>query len=96
MHSAKTYSENLSIDLHFPGIVCYLSECFSCTPAHKPAHLRRWTFGADRVQLNAELKILSEFLSHLQVDVVRGLPSISSLAPQQCVTRKSCKLCGRT
>ncbi|KAF5358382.1 hypothetical protein D9756_001382 [Leucocoprinus leucothites] len=49
----------------------------------------QWTYGADRVQLNAELKVLSEFLSYLQADSFRGLPSISSLSPLQYVSRNS-------
>ncbi|KAF9446332.1 hypothetical protein P691DRAFT_708828 [Macrolepiota fuliginosa MF-IS2] len=49
----------------------------------------QWTFGADRVQLNADIKVLSEFLAYLQTDVVRGLPSISSLSPLQYVSRTS-------
>ncbi|KXN92250.1 Phosphatidylinositol 4-kinase stt4 [Leucoagaricus sp. SymC.cos] len=51
----------------------------------------QWTYGADRAQLHADLKALSEFLSYLQTDTVRGLPSISSLSPLQSVSRTSCK-----
>ncbi len=55
----------------------------------------RWTFGADRVQLNADIKVVSEFLSFLQTDGVRGLPTISSLSPLQFVSRISCKCSAR-
>lgn len=53
--------------------------------------LTRWTYGADRVQLNADIKVVSEFSSFLQTDAVRGLPTISSLSPLQTVSRISCK-----
>jgi hypothetical protein len=46
-------------------------------------HLNRWTFGANRVQVDADVKVLSEFLSYLQTDSVRGTTSISSLSPSQ-------------
>lgn len=41
----------------------------------------RWSYGANRVQVEADVKVLSEFLTYLQTDSVRGPPSISSLAP---------------
>ncbi|KAF8163506.1 hypothetical protein B0H34DRAFT_795214 [Crassisporium funariophilum] len=39
----------------------------------------QWSYGANRVQVDADIKVLSEFLSYLQSDSVRGPPSISSL-----------------
>jgi hypothetical protein len=56
--------------------------------------LNRWTFGANRVQVDADVKVLSEFLSYLQTDSVRGTLSISSLFPSQSsppTRRKSSK-----
>ena len=43
----------------------------------------RWSYGANRVQVDADIKVLSEFLEYLQSDSVRGLPSISSLSPNR-------------
>ncbi|TFK42384.1 hypothetical protein BDQ12DRAFT_676115 [Crucibulum laeve] len=40
----------------------------------------QWSHGANRVQMDADIKVLSEFLSYLQTDVVRGSPAISSLS----------------
>ncbi|XP_006457944.1 hypothetical protein AGABI2DRAFT_64231 [Agaricus bisporus var. bisporus H97] len=47
----------------------------------------QWTYGADRVQLEADIKVLSEFLSHLQSDAIRGLQPISSLSLLQSASR---------
>ncbi|KAF8798204.1 hypothetical protein BYT27DRAFT_7178838 [Phlegmacium glaucopus] len=41
----------------------------------------QWSYGANRVQVDADIKVLSEFLAYLQSDSVRALPSISSLSP---------------
>ncbi|KAF9526949.1 hypothetical protein CPB83DRAFT_856867 [Crepidotus variabilis] len=41
----------------------------------------QWSYGANAVQVDLDIKILSEFLSVLQSDSVRGPPSISSLSP---------------
>ncbi|TFK76247.1 atypical/PIKK/PI4K protein kinase [Pluteus cervinus] len=49
----------------------------------------QWSFGANRVQLDADIKVVSEFLSYLQNDAIRTLPSISSLAPSQFANRQS-------
>ncbi|KAH8099528.1 atypical/PIKK/PI4K protein kinase [Cristinia sonorae] len=43
----------------------------------------QWSYGANRVQIDADVKLLSEFLSYLQADTVRGYPTISSLAAGQ-------------
>ncbi|CAL1705565.1 unnamed protein product [Somion occarium] len=43
----------------------------------------QWTYGANRVQLDVDIKLLSEVLSYLQADVVRGYPVISSLHTAQ-------------
>ncbi|KAI0647399.1 atypical/PIKK/PI4K protein kinase [Trametes meyenii] len=40
----------------------------------------QWSFGSNRMQIDADIKLLSEFLSYLQADVIRGTPAISSLA----------------
>ncbi|KAL1947994.1 hypothetical protein VTO73DRAFT_13718 [Trametes versicolor] len=41
----------------------------------------QWSYGSNRVQVDADIKLLSEFLSYLQADSIRGFPAISSLAP---------------
>ncbi len=43
--------------------------------------MARWSYGANIVQVDADIKILSEFLSVLQSDSVRGPSPISSLSP---------------
>ncbi|THH29581.1 hypothetical protein EUX98_g4604 [Antrodiella citrinella] len=43
----------------------------------------QWSYGANRVQIDADIKLLSEFLSYLQADAVRGFPAISSIASGQ-------------
>lgn len=50
----------------------------------------RWTYGANRVQVDADVRVLSEFLSYLQTDSVRGGASISSLSPVQSNARVAC------
>ncbi|TFK30200.1 atypical/PIKK/PI4K protein kinase [Coprinopsis marcescibilis] len=49
----------------------------------------QFSFGANRVQVDADIKVCSEFLSALNSDSVRGLPSISSLSPVQLVSRSA-------
>jgi phosphatidylinositol 4-kinase A len=53
-------------------------------------HPNRWTFGANRIQVDADIKVLSEFLSYLQTDSVRGSISISSLSLSQLPSHTSC------
>ncbi|GBE82149.1 Phosphatidylinositol 4-kinase stt4 [Sparassis crispa] len=43
----------------------------------------QWSYGANRVQIDADIKLLSEFLSYLQADSIRGYQTISSLSPAQ-------------
>lgn len=50
----------------------------------------RWTYGANRVQIDADVKVLSEFLSYLQTDSVRASAVISSLSPAQTPSRSTC------
>lgn len=40
--------------------------------------------------MDSDVKILSEFLSYLQTDTVRGSPAISSLLPAQLPSRAPC------
>lgn len=49
----------------------------------------RWSFGANRVQVDADIKILMEFFGHLQTDSTRAILSLSSLPPAQSVTKRS-------
>ncbi|KAG8834446.1 phosphatidylinositol-4- kinase [Serendipita sp. 399] len=39
----------------------------------------QWTYGASRVQVDADIKLLNEFLEALQSDVVRGSTGVTSL-----------------
>ncbi|KAJ6618823.1 hypothetical protein B0H10DRAFT_2217316 [Mycena sp. CBHHK59/15] len=49
----------------------------------------QWSYGANRVQVDADIKVVSEFLSYLQTDTVRGSLAISSLSPAQSASRSS-------
>ncbi|KAK0463795.1 uncharacterized protein EV420DRAFT_1520089 [Desarmillaria tabescens] len=49
----------------------------------------QWTYGANRVQIDADVKVLSEFLSYLQTDSVRASAVISSLSPAQTPSRST-------
>jgi hypothetical protein len=65
-----------------------VSKLFLVHPLQSLSHLR-WTYGANRVQVDADMKILSEFLSYLQTDSVRELQAISSLSPVQVSSRNT-------
>ncbi|KAF9265698.1 hypothetical protein L218DRAFT_986377 [Marasmius fiardii PR-910] len=47
----------------------------------------QWSYGANRIQLDADVRVLSEFLSYLQTDVIRSTLAITSLAPVQLASR---------
>ncbi|KAF8891248.1 hypothetical protein BD779DRAFT_1514119 [Infundibulicybe gibba] len=47
----------------------------------------QWTYGANRIQVEADVKVLSEFLSYLGNDSIRSSLVISSLSPTQSITR---------
>ncbi|CAK5277296.1 unnamed protein product [Mycena citricolor] len=49
----------------------------------------QWSYGANRVQVDADIKVVSEFLSCLQTDAVKGTAVISSLSPTQASSRSS-------
>ncbi|KAG0701518.1 hypothetical protein DFH29DRAFT_926376 [Suillus ampliporus] len=68
---------------------CMLRESLYCTAYSWFAVRPQWSFGANRVQVDADIKVLSEFLVHLQADSVRSLSSLSSLAPHQSASKTS-------
>ncbi|TFK94778.1 atypical/PIKK/PI4K protein kinase [Polyporus arcularius HHB13444] len=49
----------------------------------------QWSYGSNRVQIDADIKLLSEFLSYLQADSVRGYAIVSSLAPAYAPSQPS-------
>lgn len=49
----------------------------------------QWSYGANRVQVTADIKILQEFLTHLQTDCVKGVSCLSSLSPGQSPSQSS-------
>lgn len=55
--------------------------------------LSRWSFGANRVQVDADIKVMSEFLVHLQGDSIRNMSSLSSLPPHQSASKTSREHC---
>lgn len=75
-----------------PGFLCAHSKVsISSSHISLTACLRRWTYGANRAQIDADVKVLAEFLSYLQNDIIRGSPEISSLSPAQLPSRSSCE-----
>ncbi|KAH7879656.1 uncharacterized protein C8R40DRAFT_1158339 [Lentinula edodes] len=52
----------------------------------------QWSYGANRVQIDADVKVLSEFLSYLQADSIRDTLTVSSLAPSQFAPRASLRI----
>ena len=72
---------------HIRGLLLALSEFTEyCRKCNVLTGLR-WSYGANRVQIEADVKVLSEFLSYLQTDSVRASLSISSLSPVQLTSR---------
>ncbi|KAG7092795.1 hypothetical protein E1B28_009114 [Marasmius oreades] len=47
----------------------------------------QWSYGSNRVQLDADVRVLSEFLSYLQTDSIRSTLAITSLAPVLLTSR---------
>ena len=72
---------NVSIQLLSLGLLCALSMFdFFFYMIVQLFTILWWSYGDNRVQVDADIKVLSEFLEYLQSDSVRGLPSISSLS----------------
>lgn len=57
------------------------SVCRRASSVHQANEALRWSYGANRVQLDADLKILSEFLTLLQSDQFKGSGLITSMSP---------------
>ncbi|EGO21128.1 hypothetical protein SERLADRAFT_452259 [Serpula lacrymans var. lacrymans S7.9] len=68
---------------------CLLRESLYQTAYSWFAVRPQWSYGANRVQIDADIKVLSEFLSYLQSDLVRGTVTLSSLSPAQSASRTS-------
>lgn len=51
----------------------------------------RWSYGANRAQIDADMKVLSEFLSYLQTDKIRGFTDISSFTSALATPSSSCE-----
>jgi len=58
---------------------------FDCSVLNAP----RWTYGANRVQLDADVKVLSEFLAYLQNDLIRAAYAVTSLSSSQSSGRQN-------
>jgi len=56
----------------FPGILCR---------SYINPSIYRWSYGANKIQIHTDVKLLSEFLSCLDGDVGRDNPTLSSLSP---------------
>ncbi|KAG2135222.1 uncharacterized protein EDB93DRAFT_1242600 [Suillus bovinus] len=68
---------------------CMLRESLYRTAYSWFAVRPQWSFGANRVQVDADIKAMSEFLVHLQGDSIRNMTSLSSLAPHQSASKTS-------
>lgn len=68
---------------------CMLRESLYRTAYSWFAVRPQWSFGANRVQVDADIKVMSEFLVHLQGDSIRNMTSLSSLAPHQSASKTS-------
>ncbi|KAH7923479.1 hypothetical protein BV22DRAFT_1036261 [Leucogyrophana mollusca] len=66
---------------------CLLRESLYQTAYSWFAIRPQWSYGANRVQVDADIKVLSEFLSYLQTDSVRGLTSLSSFPAAQSASK---------
>ena len=53
--------------------------------------LRRWSFGTNRLQLDADMKLLSEFLTFVKTDAARLAYHVTSLTPNQLPATHHCK-----
>jgi hypothetical protein len=51
----------------------------------------RWTHGANRLQMDADSKLLAEFLSYLQADTARLAHEVSSLGQTQATSMNASK-----
>jgi phosphatidylinositol 4-kinase len=49
--------------------------------------IHRWSFGANLIQVNADIKLLNEFLEVIQQDNIRADHVTSSLQPEKSVAR---------
>ena len=70
----------------------------SALPIHDPSVnlvwlklSRRFSYGANRVQVDADVKVCAEFLNYLHNDSLRGGPLLSSLPPVQLADRGTCE-----
>ncbi|KAG2132611.1 hypothetical protein BD769DRAFT_1666055 [Suillus cothurnatus] len=68
---------------------CMLRESLYYTAYSWFATRPQWSFGANRVQVDADIKVMSEFLVHLQGDSLRNMSSLSSLTPHQSTSKTS-------
>ncbi|KAG2100206.1 uncharacterized protein F5147DRAFT_710970 [Suillus discolor] len=68
---------------------CMLRESLYRTAYSWFAVRPQWSFGANRVQVDADIKVMSEFLVHLQGDSIRNTSSLSSLAPHHSASKTS-------
>jgi len=63
---------SLSDRCESPGIPCH---------GFANSSVYRWSYGANKIQIHTDVKLLSEFLSCLGNDVGRNNPPLSSLSP---------------
>lgn len=87
---AKTPCGNAFIPLPSLGFLYDHSMWIPIVSGYKNLNCHRWSYGANRVQVDADIKVLSEFLSYLQSDSVRGPVAISSLSTPRLTSKCRC------
>lgn len=94
MHTARTCCGLACTRWRTPGSLFDQSEGLDTLYEGRVSHPScSWSYGANRVQVHADIKVCSEFLAYLQTDAIRGAPIITSLTPAQLGSRASCECC---
>ena len=87
-------SGKVFMQLHFRGFLYALSKPKLRSPRFTTNFLttERWSHGSNRLQIDADSKLLTEFLSCLQADTARFALEVSSLGNAQATSMNSGRL----
>lgn len=85
--SAKPFTER-----HSPGLPLDRSACILLSNDLKTDQRHRWSFGANRVQFDADVRLLNAFLDAVQQDGVRADHLTTSLTAERHSSRASGEL----
>ena len=87
---ASIHSENVFMRLPFLGSLYALSELDLLSDSTaRFLTTTRWSHGSNRLQMDADSKLLTEFLSLLQADTARLAHEVSSLGHAQATSLNS-------